>query len=263
MKKMFSLLLALLIMASLFTACVPKKDATASDSNTKSTELSSEETKPVKLTYWKSVHAINLSLDLDALSVPPAYVQAQNDTNVEIEWIHPAIGQEAEKFNIMIASGDLPDVIHYNWDSYPGGQEAAVIGNVIISLNDIVENNMPHLSKMLTKFPELVKPMKTDSGLFCTIPNIYANTQSDSKSHQGLSGLEPCFETYLGLYIRKDWLDQLNLPSPVTVDDWFTTLKAFKDEKGAKAPLSITMVHLKGTVAFASAFDITADFFVC
>jgi len=38
--------------------------------------------------------------------------------------------------------------------------------------------------------------------------------------------------------IRQDWLDELGLSAPVTIDDWYTKLKAFKEKKNASAPLS-------------------------
>ena len=39
--------------------------------------------------------------------------------------------------------------------------------------------------------------------------------------------------------IRKDWLDDLGLEVPETIDEWYTALKAFKEEKGATAPLTL------------------------
>lgn len=43
---------------------------------------------------------------------------------------------------------------------------------------------------------------------------------------------------------RKDWLDELGLPVPETIDDWYITLKAFKEKKGASAPLSMPYSHI-------------------
>ena len=42
---------------------------------------------------------------------------------------------------------------------------------------------------------------------------------------------------WLGLWIRQDWLDDLGLDTPVTFDDYHEVLTAFKEEKGATAPL--------------------------
>ena len=43
----------------------------------------------------------------------------------------------------------------------------------------------------------------------------------------------------MGMAMRKDWLDELGLDVPVTYDDWHNVLTAFKEQKGATAPLWI------------------------
>ena len=40
--------------------------------------------------------------------------------------------------------------------------------------------------------------------------------------------------------MRKDWLDDLSLDVPQTPDELYNVLKAFKEEKGAEQPLSLT-----------------------
>ena len=43
----------------------------------------------------------------------------------------------------------------------------------------------------------------------------------------------------VGCSRSKDWLDDLGLDTPVTYDDWYNMLKAFKAEKGAVAPMML------------------------
>lgn len=266
MRKLviFPLIIFMLLM---ITACVPQKEMTSSEkSDIESNEqdsgttedIVSDETEPAKLTYWVSPADPNVVPHYDSNN---AYITAQKDTGIDIEWIHPPVGQEGEQFNLIVASSDLPDIIQHDWGGYPGGVEAAVIGDVIISLNDLIEDKMPNYSKWLEKFPEIERMIKTDSGLHCHIPYLYTTTPEDSDDHQGIEGRIPAYETYLGLIIREDWLEELDLPLPVTIDDWFIVLTAFKEEKGATAPLSLTTGFLKQTLAFASAFDISMDFF--
>ena len=42
-------------------------------------------------------------------------------TGVKVDFIHPPRRQESEKFDLLIASADLPDIIEYNWLTFPGG----------------------------------------------------------------------------------------------------------------------------------------------
>ena len=41
---------------------------------------------------------------------------------------------------------------------------------------------------------------------------------------------------YWGPAMREDWLNDLNLETPTTLDEWYVVLKAFKEQKGAKYP---------------------------
>ena len=39
------------------------------------------------------------------------------------------------------------------------------------------------------------------------------------------------FKIFGGLVLRADWLKELNLPVPETIEQWETTLRAFKEKK--------------------------------
>jgi putative aldouronate transport system substrate-binding protein len=76
--------------------------------------------------------------------------------------------------------------------------------------------------------------------------------------HEMMTEREP---TWTGLGIRKDWLDDLNLEMPSTIDDWTKVLTAFKDEKGAEAPLMIPTNGKFLSSEFCSAWGIGTDFY--
>jgi len=62
----------------------------------------------------------------------------QKATGIKVNFTHPPKGQETEYVNILIASGDLPDIMWYTWLDYPGGITAAIEQNLIIKLTDLV-----------------------------------------------------------------------------------------------------------------------------
>ncbi len=258
MKRLTTLFLVVLLILST-AACVPQTGGDSTSGTTKSTtepnvsDNTTAKDKPSELTYWTEMSDASVN---PSYNQNPAFIRLQEDTNINITYIHPPVGQAAEQFNLMVATDDLPDIIQYDWPNFPGGAEAAIIGNVIVPLNNLISEKMPNYSTFLKKFPEIERMIVTDSGLHSYFPMTYTTTPLDSNEHLGLSGRIPAYETYIGLIIRQDWLDDLNLPMPETVDDWFVTLKAFKDEKGAEAPLSITARFLKDSCAFASAYDI-------
>lgn len=174
-------------------------------------------------------------------------------TGVNVEYIHPNDQQTAEQFNLMIASDELPDVIEYDWTgrsagSYPGGPEKAIQDGVILELNDLIDQYAPNLKKKLEADKELDKMVKTDSGKYYVFPMI-----------RNPSGL-----VFRGPMIRQDWLDDLKLPVPTTIEDWEKTLMAFRDQKGAKAPLSVTYTggNFEIRDAFIGAYRTSNSFYI-
>jgi putative aldouronate transport system substrate-binding protein len=201
----------------------------------------------VKLKYWLPL-AANTSANFKNIAETEFAKELKKRTGVEVEFIHPAAGTENEQFNLMIASGDLPDIIWYNWTQYPGGPEKAISDGVITKLNDLQPQQAPNLSKYLQDNPDIDKMVKTDEGSSYSFPFI----RGDQK-----------LLVSAGPVIRKDWLDELGLQVPTTMDEWHTMLTAFKEKKGAEAPFSpywnIQAVLSWGT--FIGAYGTTKGFY--
>lgn len=171
-------------------------------------------------------------------------------TGIKVTRIVPPLGQEEQRFNIMLASGETTDIITWKWGEFLGGADKAVADGYIISLNDLMDDYSPNFKKMLEADPELDKMVKSDNGNYCYYPGM--NQKGDGDILMLTSG-------YM---FRKDWLDDLGLPVPETVDDWYVTLKAFKDKKGATAPFSMTASDSSyGLQGLAGAFGIQLDFY--
>ena len=51
---------------------------------------------------------------------------------------------------------------------------------------------------------------------------------------------------FSGPILRKDWLDELGLEVPETIDEWENVLAQFKEKKGATAPLTILSSNFGG-----------------
>lgn len=142
-------------------------------------------------------------------------------TGIKIETIPVSQSVAAEQFNLMLASGNIPDIVYYNWDSVPGGTQAAVKAGQILNLNEIIDKYMPNLKAKFSENPEWEKMAKNDEGDFCFVPAYRGDAQ---------------LLTYIGPIVRNDWLKDLGMDAPETLDDWEVMLKRFRDEKGAKSP---------------------------
>jgi putative aldouronate transport system substrate-binding protein len=173
----------------------------------------------------------------------------QERTGVKINYLHPPTGSNAaqEQLNLMIAAGeDMPDVIEWNWvTSYPGGPQKAIDDGVILNLNDVINRYAPNLKAFLGANPSYDRMVKTDNGNYYVFPFI--------RGHDKLLYSQ-------GLMIRKDWLDELNLQVPTTIDEWYTVLRAFKERKNISAPF--TQVWTNNQRMFVESFGILKGFYV-
>lgn len=170
-----------------------------------------------KLSYWGEINGnlVGIKATHDEI---PFFQKWQEKTGVPLEFTAPPTGQVKEAFNVMLASGDLPDMIEYNFiGDFPGGPEKAIKDGYILKLNDLIDKYAPNLKKYLQEHPDIDKMVKTDSGSYYAFPFIRGDEY---------------LRVFQGPIIRKDWLDELGLPVPETIDEWTTTLRAFKEKKG-------------------------------
>lgn len=198
-----------------------------------------------KLTYWSNLTSY-ASTVVNNMADTPLYQKIMEITGTEIEFIHPPQGQATEKFNIMIASDELPDIIQHNWQNYPGGPQKAIDDKVIIDINEY-KDFAPNINAYLAENDDARRMATTDSNAMFAFPCIRGSDD---------------LKVTTGLIIRQDWLDELNLEMPETVEEWETVLRTFKEKKGAKAPLSISMSNMKASHLFAGAFDVGIDYYL-
>jgi putative aldouronate transport system substrate-binding protein len=258
------LIISILIFSGAFSACARKtgdKQPVQSTQTSKSDDAAvttgsgpeqSSVVYPIDtdktLTYWGKFHRYCAQHGTNLAGIE-LYKELEKRTGVKIEFLHPATGQEDEQFNLLIASGDLPDMIEHNWlTKYPGGPENAITDGVITPLNDLVEKYAPNLRAIITKDPNLAKEFKTDSGNLYVFPFLRGAKE---------------IAVFMGPMLRKDWLDELGLQIPETIDEWYNVLKAFK-AKGVETPLALRsfLSMTKKSSCFVGAYGIKADFYI-
>ena len=222
MKRILALLLAAVLCFSVHTAFGSDIDGTSSAA---SAEESSGITFPLPekktLTAWRMGATSDPKLGIVDYNDIPVWQELEEKTNVHIEWQIPPSGQEQENFNLMISSGEYPDLIWSVGTYYMGGLDKAIADDFIIPLNDYMDGALSDYNKLISADESVYKDCKTDEGNF---PCVYMINTPD----QG---------PWYGMTIRKDWLDELKLEIPVTYDDWHDVLVAFKEQKGAKSPI--------------------------
>lgn len=234
-KRVISLGLAVLLCCSVFYGCGEKKEETV-------------KTDEKAFTYWLEMPN-GAATHVSNASEIAMYKEMEKLTGVKVTFIHPPAGQAAEKFNLMMASKEFPDAMEYNWTKYQGGATKAVSDKVLLPLNDLMEEHAPNLAKIMKENPVVAKEATTMNGEYYGFHAINLN--------QDL--------VYGGLVVRKDWLDDLGLQPPETVEEWEVMLRAFKEEKGAEAPLSLMAGHFITASCnphFTTAFGIGEGYFI-
>lgn len=256
-NKVLALLTAVSLSAGLLAGCGGSASSasssaagssTAADSANAAAEEFSYPMSGKELTYWCELNT-NVSANYTNMGDTPFGQGLMERTGVTITYLHPPTGQLNEQFNLILADGDLPDIMEYTWQSYPGGPQKAIEDGNILALNDIIDQYCPNLKAYLEAHPDVDRQCKTDEGNYYMFPFVRGD---DS------------LRVSTGLMIRQDWLNDLGLEMPTTIDEWHDVLTAFKTEKGATAPFAFeyTTPSLRNNWPFMSAYNTTAEFYV-
>lgn len=231
--KATSFLLSLMLTTSVFAGCGDQTKEAASTSTAVSTTSQASQTSTtaevtyplstdVTLTYWSPLEWL-VSPNYKTLGDTPFAKALEEKTGVKVEYLHPAAGQETDSFSIMVASGDMPDIVQTQWIDFSGGPDMAIENGIISDLTDSFQKYSPNITKYLKENPNVDKMVKSDKGAYYGYPFIRG---------------DEALMVFQGLVVRNDWLKELNLETPTTIDDWHTVLTAFKAKKNVDAPLS-------------------------
>ncbi len=244
MKRSISRLLALL-MALLLAGAVP---AMAGGTTTES-----------GMTIWDSPQSFSLWVGMGKMagvvedwSQNLVFQTMAEETNVTIEFQHPAVGGETDAFNLMCATGDYPDAIQYAWPTAPGGPANYINDGVIIPLNDLIDAYMPNLKAYLEAHPDFDRMCKLDDGTYYMLPSIYEEVD---------------LATDQGLIVRGDFLDELGITAdelPTTLDGWEELLIQVRDceeLEGVIPFMFVTMSNITDTNAIVGAWGICQEFY--
>ena len=252
MKKTIALLLASIMIIAMFSACQSNPTSTVSSgqsaASSAATQPSSASPAPERekqtsftILYGKDVHEISPEL-------MEAFIVREQESGIKIIWDAPPLANFPERYNLVMASGDLPDTII----NFPSNdiQKYAAFG-AIIPLDEIMQEYAPNFMARFNAVPDIPDTMVYGDGHIYYFPFL----QNEVGSNRPWS-------------IRKDWLDQLGLDAPVTIDEWHTVLVAFRDMAPGIVPISGiwqgNTQPLGNLLEMAGAFGVLpADSFYC
>lgn len=158
-------------------------------------------TQPFMMAYGGEV-------DYDSLSF---FQEWQTRTGITLDMTVVSFFECAEKFQLMVASGDYANFMECI-ENFTGGPSAALEQEVIYGLDDLVDEYMPNYAAWLNSDENYRRVCTSVDGQLYLLG--YLEYGSVSMMQGGI--------------INQDWLDEAGLDVPVTYDDMYEALTAFK-----------------------------------
>lgn len=139
-----------------------------------------------------------------------AMQEAMSRANINITFDSVLSADLTEKRNLMLASGEYPDML---FKSGIGMGDLTKYGGqgILIPLEDLIHEYMPNLTAKLDEI---------DGWQYLTSPDghIYSIPEISARGEINL------------FWLNKKWLDNLSLEEPKSMDDLYEVLKAFKEQ---------------------------------
>lgn len=172
--------------------------------------------EPVTLSYYIQANTA-MTATMETYADVEFFKELEKQTNVHIEWIH---NTNDENFALMVASGELPDLINWKLGTAAGGAAALLDDDVIMDLTEMLPQYAPNYYAWLKANPEEDKAWKMDDGRYYQFVNFNADWDN----------VDMISFSILGPQIRQDWLDKVGMDMPETTDELYEVLKAFKEQ---------------------------------
>ncbi|MBW4084996.1 extracellular solute-binding protein [Paenibacillus sp. S150] len=134
-------------------------------------------------------------------------------SNVQVEFTEAPTDGFQEKKNLLFASNELPDAL-YRSGLTPLETIRYGTAGQLIPLEQLIDDYAPNFKKLMDQYPEIRSAITTPEGHIYALPAVVTlgSARTDKK------------------WINQAWLKKLNLEEPVTTDDLYNVLVAFRDK---------------------------------
>lgn len=207
-RKILCLVLAMCFVLASFAGCTGEKEKEAASD--------------IKLSGVNEFPIVEEKVEFDVFATKSAFVADfetneftkwyEDKTNVHFNWTVPS-GDAQQSFNLMIASGEYPDLILGMGLSREQVMSLVKQG-ILVDIKDEIEEHGHYIKKMFDEVPDSLKYV-TIGGNIYGVPKVSA----------GYSG-------YYGnaMWVYQPWLEKLGLEEPKTTEEFYQMLKAFKEK---------------------------------
>ena len=157
--------------------------------------------EPVTLTYMGEGSPWNMSGDV-VWSQALQTIDEMANVQWKQTWLTMFTGTDT--FNLVIASGDYPDVISNFYKYYTNGIQDGIEQEIIIDMDEPIREYMPNYMNIVNSDPEITKQASTDDGKIWGV-QLISNPVQDS---------------FNGPIARADLMEKYGIDKLTTLDDW-------------------------------------------
>lgn len=187
--------------------------------------------KTVTFDCFASVPSNISNLVDNSLSEFPVYEIAEEATGIYLEWKLTSPENEQTQLNLLVASGDYPTYFKAMDALYTAGKDASVDDGVALEISGMLEEFAPDYYNFAVE-NNMLKLLTSDAGNITSVAPLATSRVEGSQ-------------------IRVDWLEELSLEVPTTIDELNDVLMAFKTEKGADNAVIVNSMFM----SFAGSYD--------
>ena len=132
----------------------------------------------------------------------------EEDIGLKIEWVGIPQNSYNDQVGIQLAANDMPDVF---WNGVPSFSQ--FVGN-FTALDEYLADYSPTVVKFFQEYPSIKAASVFPDGALYGLPQVQMNNTRAT-----------------GVYfINKDWLGNVGMQAPNTLDELYEVLKAFKEQ---------------------------------
>ena len=207
--RLLSLAVAVTMLLSLLAACSPSSSGSSGAQSESPTSSGTD--KPTQLRVEVFDRATQGGSD-PTNNHWTDWIKEQmlKEHNIEVSFVSVPRSEEVPQLNVLMAGGDAPDIVFTYTQSVAYNYYKQ---NGLADLTDAVEQYGPNIKSYLGD--EVLSYGKFDDKLYMIPAKRIARGMYTT-------------------YMRKDWLDALNLPVPKTLDEFYNALAAFKEKNPGK-----------------------------
>ncbi|MDD6024545.1 MAG: extracellular solute-binding protein, partial [Oscillospiraceae bacterium] len=157
-------------------------------------------------------------------------------TGVKLDIKEVGSSTAGEQFNLMVASGDMTDLIPAR-EYYTGGITKAYEEDIIIDISEYIDENMPNYVDVLACLDEQTQKDTLNDGMMLAFSTINDGTYSGD-----------------GMITRGDWLEDLGIEfsgNLISLDEFTDMITKMHDKYGCANTIYMT----DGTIPVEAAFD--------